>query len=125
MFRIALREVLARQPDLEVVVDVGSVAEAIACLADHAVDAAIVDAASMPLRRELGQQCLEQLRTHPAHVDVTDVQMPGVILRAKGLEETTTLFMQHVKKCKPANVVSTASRNRRSPSSREEQRMFC
>ena len=50
MFRIALREVLARQPDFEVVAEAGSVAEAIACLAAHELDLAIVDLA-MPGER--------------------------------------------------------------------------
>lgn len=43
MFRQAFREVLARQPGLEVVADVGSVAEAIEYVADHMIDAAVVD----------------------------------------------------------------------------------
>ena len=43
MFRQALRAVLERQAELEVVADVGSVAEAIGYVADHAIDAAIVD----------------------------------------------------------------------------------
>ena len=43
LFRQALREILSRQPTLDVVADVGSVAEAIAWTADHDIDAAIVD----------------------------------------------------------------------------------
>jgi two-component system, NarL family, response regulator FusR len=43
MFRLALREVLAREPDFEVIAAAGSVAEAIACLAHHTFDVAIVD----------------------------------------------------------------------------------
>lgn len=43
MFRMALREVLARTPDIDVVAEVGSVAEAIACLAHETFDIAIVD----------------------------------------------------------------------------------
>jgi DNA-binding NarL/FixJ family response regulator len=42
-FRQAFREVFARQPGLEVVADVGSVAEAIEYVADHMIDAAVVD----------------------------------------------------------------------------------
>jgi DNA-binding NarL/FixJ family response regulator len=43
LFRLAIREVLARQPDFEVIAAAGSVAEAIACLAHHTFDVAIVD----------------------------------------------------------------------------------
>jgi len=43
MFRQALREVLARQPGLAVVAEVGSVAEAIAYVANHIIDVAIID----------------------------------------------------------------------------------
>src|SRR5580765_489044 len=42
-FRLALREMLARQPEFEVVAVASSVAEAIACLAHHTFDVAIVD----------------------------------------------------------------------------------
>jgi DNA-binding NarL/FixJ family response regulator len=43
MFRMAIRETLARLSELEVVAEAGSVAEAIACLAHHTFDVAIVD----------------------------------------------------------------------------------
>jgi len=43
MFRIAVREVLARRLELGVVAEAGSVAEAIACLTQQTFDVAIVD----------------------------------------------------------------------------------
>lgn len=43
MFRFAIREVLAQQPEFEVVAEAGSVAEAIACVAQHSFDVAIID----------------------------------------------------------------------------------
>jgi len=43
MFRLALREVVSRQPGLVVVAETGSVAEAIAYVANHIIDVAIVD----------------------------------------------------------------------------------
>jgi DNA-binding NarL/FixJ family response regulator len=43
MFRLALREVLARLPELDVVAEAGTVGEAMECLAQRAYDIAIVD----------------------------------------------------------------------------------
>src|SRR5678816_3058573 len=43
LLRVSLGEVLARYPDFEVVGEAGSVAEALAWLAHHIVDVAIID----------------------------------------------------------------------------------
>ena len=79
MFRQALREVLARQADLEVVADVGSVAEAIQYVAVFAIDVAIVD---VVLPETRGVALVRHLRaTQPA----------CKVLALSGVEEPTQM----------------------------------
>ncbi len=79
LFRQALREVLARQSGLEVVADVGSVAEAIEYVADHAIDAAIVD---VVLPRARGATFVRHLRA---------AQPACKVLALSGVEEPTQI----------------------------------
>ena len=79
LFRQAFREVLARQPELEVVADVGSVAEAITYIADHPIDAAIVD---IVLPDGRGVTFVRRLR----------IEQPNCkVLAVSGIEEPTQM----------------------------------
>ena len=59
IFRLALRDVLAREPEFEVSADAGSVAEAIACLARNIFEVAIVDVVMLGAR---GSAFVEHVR---------------------------------------------------------------
>lgn len=79
MFRLAFREVLARQPEFEVIAEAGSVAEATALLADHVFDIAIVDLA-LPDGR--GDAFVER---------VLDAQPDCKVLALSGTDEPTQM----------------------------------
>lgn len=79
MFRQALRGVLARQPGLEVVADVGSASEAIGFVAYHAIDAAIVDVVLPDVH---GASFVRHLRA---------VQPACKVLALSGVEEPTQM----------------------------------
>ncbi len=79
MFRLAFREVLARQPEFEVIAEAGSVAEAIECLSHHVFDVAIVDLA-LPDGR--GDVFVER---------VLDAQPDCKVLALSGIDEPTQM----------------------------------
>ena len=79
MFRQAFAEVLARQPEFEVVADVGSVADAIAYVSNHAIDAAIVD---IVLPEARGVTFVHHLRA---------TQPNCKVLAVSGIEEPTQM----------------------------------
>jgi DNA-binding NarL/FixJ family response regulator len=79
LFRIALREVLSRYPEFEVLAEAGSVAEAIACFARHPFDVAIVD---LVLPDGRGSELVDH---------VLDVQPDCKVLALSGVEEPTQM----------------------------------
>jgi two-component system uhpT operon response regulator UhpA len=79
LFRLALREVLARYLEFEVVAEAASVAEAIACFACHAFDVAIVD---LVLPDGRGSELVDH---------VLDVQPDCRVLALSGVEEPTQM----------------------------------